>query len=630
MTAKSNSSKSNSSVGAFKFFPQLCSLITAALGMAAIAGWLIGSKILASIRPDYIPMAPNTALSFIVLGISLYALIAERRTAIKLSRAGVVVILILSLIRFIELSANIKLNVDQWIFRVPAERLGFIPTGRMALPTALNFLFASIAILLASSLKKHLLFVDVITRILAGLTTFIGLVFCLGYIYGAPLLYGGTAIPMALNTAVAFFTLGLGLVLNNLSHDIAERKQVREALKKAHAELEIQVAERTSELAGVNEALRADIIERKKAGEELKKAVLRAENEKAKSEAIIAAIGDGITIQDRDYKIIYQNQVAINFIGNHIGEYCYMAYEGKEGTCEGCPVATSFRNGGVHTTVRNVPTDKGMQYFENTSSAVRDPEGNIIAGIEIVRDITERKKVEEELKKSEADYKELTEVLGAALEDVKKRERILLRGRDAFLNMLEDNSDSYKELTTAYESTIEGWSRALDFRDKETEGHSKRVTDIALQIAREIGMSEEELVHVRRGALLHDIGKLGVPDSILFKPGKLNEEEWELMKKHPVIAYELLSPITFLHGAIDIPYCHHEKWDGTGYPQGLKAGEIPLAARIFALVDVWDALRSDRPYRPAWSVERTRDYIASLKGIQFDPELVGIFLKSVE
>ncbi|MDP3111906.1 MAG: HD-GYP domain-containing protein, partial [Thermodesulfovibrionales bacterium] len=182
----------------------------------------------------------------------------------------------------------------------------------------------------------------------------------------------------------------------------------------------------------------------------------------------------------------------------------------------------------------------------------------------------------------------------------------------------------------AYDTTIEGWSKALDYRDKETEGHSQRVTEITIEIARAEGMSEEELVHIRRGALLHDIGKLGVPDSILLKPGKLTEEEWALMKKHPVIAYELLSPVTFLRPALDIPYYHHEKWDGTGYPQGIKAEQIPLAARIFAIVDVWDALRSDRPYRPAWTVEKTREYIISLKGIQFDPGLVELFFKVID
>ncbi|MCL4475779.1 MAG: PAS domain-containing protein [Nitrospirae bacterium] len=195
--------------------------------------------------------------------------------------------------------------------------------------------------------------------------------------------------------------------------------------------------------------------------------------------------------------------------------------------------------------------------------------------------------------------------------------------------LFNDLQRSNIELTLAYDTTLEGWSRALDYRDKETEGHSQRVTEMAVKICRALGMSEEELVHVRRGALLHDIGKLGVPDSILLKPGKLTEEEWEIMKKHPVIAYELLSPIAFLRLALDIPYCHHEKWNGTGYPRGLKGEQIPLAARIFSVVDVWDALCSDRPYRPAWPKEKALEHILSLANVEFDSKVVEVFSQTI-
>ena len=181
------------------------------------------------------------------------------------------------------------------------------------------------------------------------------------------------------------------------------------------------------------------------------------------------------------------------------------------------------------------------------------------------------------------------------------------------------------ELTLAYDTTIEGWSHALDMRDKETEGHSQRVTDMTLRMARELGIKEEEFMHIRRGALLHDIGKMGIPDNILLKPGALTEEEWRIMKLHPVYAYELLYPIEYLQPALDIPYYHHEKWDGTGYPKGLEYKEIPLSARIFALIDVWDALCSDRPYRLAWTKEKVREHIRSLSGIHFDPEVVEVF-----
>jgi PAS domain S-box-containing protein/putative nucleotidyltransferase with HDIG domain len=181
---------------------------------------------------------------------------------------------------------------------------------------------------------------------------------------------------------------------------------------------------------------------------------------------------------------------------------------------------------------------------------------------------------------------------------------------------------SNMELALAYDTTLEGWSRALDLRDKETEGHTQRVTEMTVEIARTMGMDEAELVHVRRGALLHDIGKMGIPDSILLKPGPLTDEEWVIMRQHPVYAYELLSPISFLRPALDIPYCHHEKWDGTGYPNGLKGTQIPLAARLFAVVDVWDALCSDRPYRPAWSEDKARDYLTDLAGVQFEAQAV--------
>jgi PAS domain S-box-containing protein len=186
---------------------------------------------------------------------------------------------------------------------------------------------------------------------------------------------------------------------------------------------------------------------------------------------------------------------------------------------------------------------------------------------------------------------------------------------------------SNAQLTIAYDGTLEGWSRALDLRDEETEGHSRRVTEACIRLARALDIEGEELVHMRRGALLHDIGKMGVPDSILRKPGPLTEEEWSIMRRHPLYAYELLAPIPFLYPALDIPYCHHERWDGTGYPRGLKGEEIPIAARIFAVVDVWDALLSDRPYRQRMTGGDVLDYIESQAGKMFDPEIVRVFLR---
>ncbi len=183
------------------------------------------------------------------------------------------------------------------------------------------------------------------------------------------------------------------------------------------------------------------------------------------------------------------------------------------------------------------------------------------------------------------------------------------------------------ELAVAYDATIEGWSRAMDLRDKETEGHTERVTEMSMQMGKAMQFGEEYLVQLRRGALLHDIGKLGVPDGILLKADKLTEEEWQIMKSHPQLAYDMLSSVAYLHRALDIPYCHHERWDGTGYPRGLKGEQIPLAARIFAIVDVWDALTSDRPYRKAWRKPDALKYIREQSGKHFDPQVVDIFLK---
>jgi putative nucleotidyltransferase with HDIG domain len=185
-------------------------------------------------------------------------------------------------------------------------------------------------------------------------------------------------------------------------------------------------------------------------------------------------------------------------------------------------------------------------------------------------------------------------------------------------------------LAESYEHTLVGWCRALDLRDRETEGHSARVTELAVRLARRMGLSGEDLEHIRRGAMLHDIGKIGVPDAILHKPGPLGDDEWAVMRRHPEFAYSMLAPIEFLHPVLDIPYCHHERWDGSGYPRGLTGDQIPLAARIFAVVDVWDALVSDRPYRTAWSRKQAATYLRAHAGGLFDPDVVHAFLALVD
>jgi putative nucleotidyltransferase with HDIG domain len=193
--------------------------------------------------------------------------------------------------------------------------------------------------------------------------------------------------------------------------------------------------------------------------------------------------------------------------------------------------------------------------------------------------------------------------------------------------LFDDLQESNEELEIAYQATLEGWVRALDLRDKETEGHTKRVTALTQRLAKSLGVSDDDLVHITRGALLHDIGKMAIPDGILLKPGDLTEEERQLIQKHPDFAYQMLSPIKFLLPALDIPYCHHEKWNGSGYPRGLKGEEIPFAARIFTVVDVWDALVSDRPYRRGLKPTDIRKYIAEQSGAYFDPRVAEAFLE---
>jgi HD-GYP domain-containing protein (c-di-GMP phosphodiesterase class II) len=185
-------------------------------------------------------------------------------------------------------------------------------------------------------------------------------------------------------------------------------------------------------------------------------------------------------------------------------------------------------------------------------------------------------------------------------------------------------------LEEAYDATLEGWARFLELRDKETQGHANRVTTLTVQLAVALGYPEEDLAHVRRGALLHDVGKMGIPDQILFKPGSLTEGEWAIMRLHPSYAYDLLRPITFLQPALEIPYCHHEKWDGSGYPRGLQGEGIPFSARIFAVVDVWDALRSDRPYRGSWSAAKVVEHIRENRGTHFDPQVVDLFVRILD
>lgn len=182
------------------------------------------------------------------------------------------------------------------------------------------------------------------------------------------------------------------------------------------------------------------------------------------------------------------------------------------------------------------------------------------------------------------------------------------------------------ELTVAYDATVEAFARAMELREGEPLGHTRQVAEVTVNLSQAMGVPIPQHPHIRRGAYLHDIGKLAVPEVILKKAGPLSDEEWAVVRQHPQHAYDLLSPIVYLYQAIDIPYCHHERWDGKGYPQGLKGEQIPRAARIFAVVDVWDSLISDRPQRKAWTDSQAMEYLREQAGKHFDPEVVNTFL----
>ncbi|MFQ5928063.1 MAG: HD-GYP domain-containing protein [Acidobacteriota bacterium] len=224
--------------------------------------------------------------------------------------------------------------------------------------------------------------------------------------------------------------------------------------------------------------------------------------------------------------------------------------------------------------------------------------------------------MENNTKDQDKTHSQLVKELAEARQRIAELEAIGIEHKQAEEKLEHSNAQLTKALV-----------RAVELRDGETEGHAERVAEMAVNLARAMDVGEEELGHIRRGALLHDIGKIGIPDSILFKSGFLTDQEWEIMRRHPTYAYELLSPITFLQPAVDIPYCHHERWDGTGYPRGLKDHEIPAAARIFTVVDVWDALGANRPYSDAWPPESIVEYIRESAGTHFDPSVVKAFLE---
>jgi PAS domain S-box-containing protein len=312
---------------------------------------------------------------------------------------------------------------------------------------------------------------------------------------------------------------------------------------------------------------------------------------------LFEAIVDPIVILDNKNIVIDINSAMLALMGKEadeiIGQSAKVAFENFP-----IPIKMYSDVSYARTEATFEIRDKKI-YYELTIWPLYDANEKMIGRIYISHDITALKELENELRK-----------LNAKLED-----RVQARTR---------------ELAEAYEMMLEGFARALELRDKETEGHSRRVTENTLKLAQKLHLTEEALEEIRSGAILHDIGKISIPDEILHKKGKLTKKERAIIQGHPKTAYKLLSPIPFLSKALEIPYCHHEKWDGTGYPRGLKGNDIPVSARIFAVVDVWDALSNDRPYNKAWPRKKIIKYLKEQSGKHFDPYIVKIFLEMVE
>ncbi len=337
----------------------------------------------------------------------------------------------------------------------------------------------------------------------------------------------------------------------------------------------------------------ANALEQKRLRDEKRRTDQALRESEARLSGIVASAMDAIITVDGDQRIVLFNAAAEQVFGWRAADMLGQPLErliAPESWADGderLPVAEGVdplnRWVGVIVTVRGLRTS-GDLFPAEAAISYAEVKGQKLYTV-VLRDITERRRAEAELRRAHA------------------------------------------ELAQAYEATVEGWSRALELRDKETEGHTLRVTEGTLRLARAMALNGDDLIHIRRGALLHDIGKVGIPDGILLKPGPLTDQEWAIMRLHPGYAYEMLAPIAYLRAALPIPYCHHERWDGAGYPRGLKGEDIPRSARIFAIVDVWDALTSDRPYRRAWPDEKALSHIHSLAGSHFDPHVVEAFLK---
>jgi PAS domain S-box-containing protein len=370
--------------------------------------------------------------------------------------------------------------------------------------------------------------------------------------------------------------------------DISERIRIEQELRDARQDLEKRVQERTTDLEVVNDYLYYEVIEREEAEDALRES-------EARFRTIAEATPVAVTItREADGTFLFANAHFRRIVGlppsTAVSDQTAMDYLAERTDRDRLLETLASQD-----TIRNYETR--LRRGDGTMIWVSGSFRRMLMGGE--------------------------RVVFAAYDDVSERklaEQALLLAEENLLR-------SHGELTAAYDATIEGWSHALDLRDHETEGHARRVTEATLRLARIMQVDESEMVHLRRGALLHDIGKMGIPDEILLKPGPLTQSEWSVMRRHPQYAYDMLSPIKFLRPALDIPWCHHERWNGSGYPHGLAGEDIPLPARIFSVVDVWDALRSDRPYRQGWDADRVRNHISDLSGQHFDPHVVDTFLQ---
>ncbi len=370
--------------------------------------------------------------------------------------------------------------------------------------------------------------------------------------------------------------------------DIIERTRLEKDLTLTQNELEQRILRRTRELEKLNAELRSEIMEREVAQQEL-------DQQSSFLRQVLDTNPTFIYARDRNGKYTLINEAAARFDGLTIDEI-------------------------IGKTDNDLNHDLGQIIrWRHEDLDVMDNNREIILPEERVVDTHGVPHYMQTIKRPIIGrHGKIDQVLGVSVE--------ISARKKAEERVVQANA----ELARAYDATIEGWSRALDLRDRETEGHSLRVTNMTLRLARFMGIAQSEHLNLRRGALLHDIGKMGIPDEILFKKGALNDDEWVIMRKHPTYAFEMLNPIEYLHPALVIPKYHHEKWDGTGYPEKLEGEMIPLQARIFSIVDVWDALTSDRPYRSAWSQDDVLEYVKGNSGSHFDPRVVDTFVTNLD